>query len=335
MNGKYSRLAILTVLAVLFTVALTFATLELPLLVDGILHSQLDPYFYDWTIAQWWWSLLRTIGYISIVVVVALIIIGFKTGRGRLSSLGSIAFFLPTFGYFAASMFILSGVGLLRVLWEPFWQWYDLGLKLGDIAFLPYLIVLYPFRLLEIDVGMPLALLAIGLGLFIFCLGTITWFYGKSEGKEIIDFWIYKYSRHPQYLGFLIWSYGVMLFGTLSPDILPGEYLPEPSFPWLISAILLICVALTEEIKMTKTANENYLEYKRSTPFMLPLPKFLSKVITAPHRILLKKDSPTSGKEVLVTFAVYTAILILLSLIFQGLAPNWRYPLEKPGPVVR
>ena len=330
MSRSNSKLPILAVLAILFTVALTFATLELPLLVDGIIHNYLDKYFYDWTIAQWWWSLLRTIGYASIVVVIALIIVGFKTGREKLSSLGSIAFFLPTFGYFAASMFVLSGIGLLRVLWEPFFQWYDLSLKLGDIAFLPYLLILYPFRLVGVEVGMPLAYLAIGSGIFIFCLGTLTWFYGKSENREIIDFWIYKYSRHPQYLGFIIWSYGVMLFGTLSPDILPGGYLPEPSFPWLISALILISVALTEEIKMTKEANKSYLEYRDSTPFMLPLPKSISKMITTPQRILFKKDFPESGKQILCNLVIYLAILVMLSVIFQALGLNWRYPLEEP-----
>jgi len=314
----------------MFTAALTFATLELPLVIDKILHNYLDIYFYDWKLIVPFINSLRVIGYVCIVVVIALIIVGFKTGRGRLSSLGSVALFLPTFGYFAASMFVLAGLGILRVLWTPFLEWYEPSLKLGDIVFLPYLLVLYPFKLLGADVGMPLALLAMCLGLFIFCLGTLTWFYGKSENRGIIDFWIYKYSRHPQYLGFLIWSYGVMLFGTLSPDILPGGYLAEPSFPWLISAVILICVALTEEIKMTKKANETYLAYQRSTPFMLPLPKLLSKVITAPHRMIFKKDRPTSDKEVLFTFAVYIAILILLSLLFQGLGLNWRYPVEEP-----
>lgn len=333
MSGKDARLPILILLAIVFTVALTFATLELPLIIDGILHGYLDEYFYDWEHAMEWWGFLRVIGYACIVLVIGLIIVGFKTGRARLSSLGSIAFFLPTFGYFAASMWTLAGLGLLRVLWTPFMEWYEPILKLGDIVFLPYLLVMYPFRLLGVDVRMPLALLTIGIGLFIFCLGTVAWFYGKSEDREIVDFWIYRYSRHPQYLGFVIWSYGVMLFGTLSPDILPGGYLAEPSFPWLISTLILICVALAEEITMVKRADESYLAYRRNTPFMLPLPKFVSKAITAPHRLLLKKDFPESGKQVLYTFVIYCTILILLSLLFQGLGLSWR-DVQEPGPVV-
>ncbi|NIO37088.1 hypothetical protein GTO27_05230, partial [Candidatus Bathyarchaeota archaeon] len=51
---------------------------------------------------------------------------------------------------------------------------------------------------------------------------------GKFEKRKIYDFWIYKYSRHPQYLGFILWSYGVMLLTALAP-VPRGGYQPEPS----------------------------------------------------------------------------------------------------------
>jgi len=329
-STRYSKLLILTCLAILFTVALTFATLEIPLILDKILHNWFDVY-YDWKTLPQFWDTLEVIGYASIVVVIALTIMGFKAGKEGLSCLGSIAFFLPTFGYFAASMWILSGVGLLRTLWYPLldWEWFPTFVELGDIVYLPYLLVAYPLSVLGLDIGMPLAYGAMGVGLFIFCFGTLTWFYGKSEEREIIDFWIYKYSRHPQYLGFLIWSYGAMLIAILNPVTTPGPPPPnlEVGFSWLISVLILLCVALAEEIKMTKKANESYLAYRRSTPFMLPLPKFIEKVITAPHRMLLKKDRPTSGREVLVVLGVCSAILILLSLLFQARA---YFPMFSP-----
>jgi len=176
----------------------------------------------------------RPIGYACLVAVIALIIVGLKTGRRALSSLGSIAFFLPTFGYFALSMFFLTGVGILRVLWLPFWDLSTSLLKLGDIIYLPYMILVYPFALVQLDIRVLLAYLAIGSGLLIFLLGTITWFYGKSERREIIDFWIYKYSRHPQYIGFLIWSYGVMLLAALSPSPC-SIYAPSPQLHFFTS----------------------------------------------------------------------------------------------------
>jgi hypothetical protein len=52
------------------------------------------------------------------------------------------------------------------------------------------------------------------LGLIIFLLGVFTWLYGKFKGIRIIDFWIYRYSRHPQYFGFLLWSYGLTILAS-------------------------------------------------------------------------------------------------------------------------
>lgn len=262
----------------------------------------------------------RPIGYACLVVVVSLIAIGFITERRRFASLGSFIFFLPAFGYFAASMFFLAGIGILRAMWLPFWDSSPTLLKLGYVSYIPFWIVMYPLQLLNGTIswlaGNFLASLVVSAGLFIFCIGTLSWFYGKFEKKEIFDFWIYKYSRHPQYLGFILWSYGVMLLTTLAP-VPFGGYQPEPSFPWLISTLLVICVALTEEIKMVRQHGESYSTYRRNAPFMLPLPRFLSRIFTAPARMILKKEYPERGREIVYTFVIYCIILILLSTFIQ------------------
>jgi hypothetical protein len=142
------------------------------------------------------------------------------------------------------------------------------------------------------------------------------------EGRKIFDFWIYKYSRHPQYLGFIMWSYGVMLLTTLAPNPF-WAHQPEPSFPWLISSLLVICAALTEEITMIKQADHNYVEYRMKAPFMIPLPRFLLKILTAPTRAILKKDFPQRGREVLYTLIIYCATLVFLSTLIIAL--NWPF----------
>ena len=335
---KTLTLFILTVLAIMFTLGLSFATVELPRAISYVLSAYFPDIALDFKLIEEFMTYARPIGYACLVAVIALIVVGLKTGRRTLSSLGSIAFFLPTFGYFALSMFFLTGVGILRVLWLPFWDLSTSLLKFGDIIYLPYMILVYPFSLIQLDVRVPLAYLAIGSGLLIFLLGTIAWFYGKSERREIIDFWIYKYSRHPQYIGFLIWSYGVMLLAALSPSPF-GGYNPGPSLPWLISALIVICIALSEEIQMTKKYGEEYLKYQRGAPFMLPLPSFISSLVTAPNRVLFNSNLPKRGKQIIYTFAVYSAILILLSLPFlllewpPGLGwQGWPSILRPPHP---
>ena len=317
MTRRDSKLPILILLAVVFTLALAFVTLEIPYLINNVLRA----YFPD--ITEWaeperveeFLGIARPIGYACLAVVLSLIVVGFIKGKRGLSSIGSIAFFIPTFGYYAASMFFLAGAGVLRALWIPFLDSSIDLLKLGDIVYLPYRIIAYPFRLIGVDIGESIATLAIGLGILVFILGTITWFYGKLERRKIFDFWIYKYSRHPQYLGFLIWSYGVMLLASLAPVPFGGQN-PGASFPWLILALIIICVALSEEIKMVKLYGKSYSRYRESSPFMLPLPKFISSSITAPIRILFKSNLPKSGKEIACTFAVYLVILILSTLPF-------------------
>jgi len=305
-------------------VALTFATLELPGILNSVLRGYFPDIYWEPESIEALMNYARPIGYACLVVVIALILVGFMTDRIRLSSLGSFAFFLPAFGYFAASMFFLTGIGILRVMWLPFWDSSPTLLKLGDISYLPSWIIMYPLRLLGVEgiqlhnTGNSLASLVVGVGLLIFCVSTFTWLYGKFENRKVFDFWIYKYSRHPQYLGFILWSYGVMLLTTLAP-VPFGGYQPEPSLPWLISTLLVICVALAEEIKMVKQAEESYLAYRRSTPFMLPLPRFLSMIFTAPNRVLLKKDFPENGREVICTFVIYCTILMLLSILVQEL----------------
>ena len=317
MIRRDSKLLILIFLAVVFTLALTFATLEIPYVINNVLRA----HFPD--ISQWaeperveeFLRNVRPIGYACLGVVLSLIVVGFIKGKRGLSSMGSIAFFIPTFGYFAASMFFLAGAGVLRALWMPFLDSSIDFLKLGDIVYLPYMVIAYPFRLIGVDIGVSISNLAIGLGIFVFILGTITWFYGKFERRKIFDFWIYKYSRHPQYLGFLIWSYGVMLLASLTP-VPFGGINPGASFPWLITSLAVICVALREEIKMVKLYGKSYSRYRESSPFMLPLPKFISSAVTAPIRILFKSNLPKNGKEIISTFAIYIIIFILLSLPF-------------------
>lgn len=317
---------VLALLAFVFTLALTFATLELPRIVNSVLVS----YFADVptdvlrrgfeppSIGPFM-ALARLLGYASLAIVVVLVVVGFITQRRRLSFLGSFAFFIPTFGYFAASMFILAGVGILRVMWLPFWDSYPILMELGDVAYAPYWAVMYPSTVLlgaqqSNQIGNLLAYLIIMVGLLVFWFGTFAWFRGRINGRRILDFSIYKYSRHPQYLGFILWTYGVLLLATQAPNPFWVRQ-PEPSFPWLISTLLIICLALNEEVFMIRRFGKRYSRYRGEVPFMLPVPHFLSKILAAPNLSMLKRTLPENGKEVLYTFVTYFIVFALLSIL--------------------
>ncbi len=336
-RSRAGLLAGISLLAVVFTVALTFATLQLPRILGNWLANyfpDIHPIIEPERIAEFM-TIARPVGYVCLGIIAVLIVAGLVTGKRKLSMLGSFAFFLPTFGYFFASMFFLAGLGILRVPFIPFWEPSTNLMALGDISYLPYMALVYPFWLGGIDIREIMAWIAIGLGLLIFVLGTVTWFYGRVQRRKTVDFWIYRYTRHPQYLGFIVWSYGVMLFAAQQPVPMGGSN-PGASLPWLLTSLVVICIALAEENRMRKEDSERYLQYTASAPFMFRIPKSVSTAITFPMRLALKKNRPETGKELVATFAVYATLLILLSLPFvlldwpQGI--GWSsWPRYMPG----
>ena len=316
-RSRIGLLAVISLLAVVFTVALAFATLQLPVILGNWLSNyfpDIHPVIEPERIAEFM-VVARPIGYACLAVIAILIAAGFMTGKRKLSLFGSFAFFLPTFGYFFASMFFLAGLGILRIPFIPFWDPSINLMNLGDISYLPYMAVVYPSWLAGVDIRMAISWAAVGLGLFVFVLGTITWFYGRVQGRKTVDFWIYRYTRHPQYLGFIMWSYGVMLIAAQQPVPMGGTN-PGASLPWLLASLVIVCIALAEENRMRKEDSEGYLQYTASAPFMFRIPGFVATLITSPIRLLLKKNRPETGKELVVTFAVYATSLILLSLPF-------------------
>jgi len=48
---------------------------------------------------------------------------------------------------------------------------------------------------------------------------------------------------------------------------------------------------------MVEKLGERYLQYRRKTPFLMPLPRKVASLITAPVRIMFDKGLPESGKK--------------------------------------
>jgi len=314
-------------LAFLFTVVLMFLILEIP----KIIHEELLNIFPDIhpviepDEVNKFLNFVRPIGYVCLIIIFALIILGFIVKKTSISSTSSFILFLPTFGQFVLGMFFLAGLGILQVLWLPLDTPSVNLLNLGYIINIPYLIIAYLIFLLfplsghsEFPYYYAFTYGIIWLGLFVFILGIIAWFQGYHHKKDIVNFSVYKYSRHPQYLGFLIWSYGVHVLLLIIFRPVPMGYMGlEFSLPWLISALILIAIALNEEIDMKNRYNENYLNYQAKVPFMVPLPKKIKSILLFPMRKMFKKDLPENRKEILFIIMFYGGILILISLFFE------------------
>lgn len=115
--------------SVVFSVALMFAFIELPRLLDNLLQENVGFPGFDhglddeeaYKTELYIQALhLRLIGYVSLALVLAFIVLGFVTSKSSWAWAGALVLFLPVFGQFALSMFFLSGLGMLRIGWMPF-----------------------------------------------------------------------------------------------------------------------------------------------------------------------------------------------------------------------
>jgi methanethiol S-methyltransferase len=82
----------------------------------------------------------------------------------------------------------------------------------------------------------------------------------KAKGQQLVTTGIYKYIRHPQYLGFMLITFGmIVLWPVLTTVIL-----------WPLLFILYRRLAKAEEKRLEKTFGENYIRYKNSVPRFIP-----------------------------------------------------------------
>jgi protein-S-isoprenylcysteine O-methyltransferase Ste14 len=326
MNRRIRQNAFLIFLAAVFTIGLTFATVELPHLVDDFLQNSITTPGFDSQaneISQLKTELfishfhLRTIGYVCFALLVLAIVVGFATRKSGLAAVGAIGFMLPVFAQFAGVMFFLAGLGLLNVLWLPVLDIsFELS-RLGLIVRAPYDLLMWLFRQVGINGYWPIIYSFLGGGLLLFFLGTFAWLSARARQRDVADFWVYRVSRHPQYLGWILWSYGVYLL------LLRGMYPRrswgiDASLPWLLSTLAIIGVAMLEELNMRNRFGEAYEAYRESAPFLFPVPKFVGRLFALPTRLLFKKGEPERKREVAIVVSLYGIALIAASALFYG-----------------
>ena len=310
MNRYPVQTVSLVVLALVFTIGLSFASVELPYLVDeAVQNSVATPGFDSQAdeVSRLKTELfishyhLRTIGYLCLGSILVLIGLGFATRRSGFAALGALAFMLPVFAQFAGVMFFLAGLGLLNVVWLPVLD-VSFGLSgLGAVIRAPFDALRWVLGLFGLNGYWPIVYSFIGSGLLIFFLGTLAWLQARARKEGVAVSWVYRLSRHPQYLGWILWSYGVYLL------LLQNRY-PRRSWgisanlPWLISTVVIIGVAMMEELNMRRAHGENYEAYRRRAPFLIPAPAFVERLFATPFRMLFGKGRAERRREVAGSF---------------------------------
>jgi HEAT repeat protein len=82
--------------------------------------------------------------------------------------------------------------------------------------------------------------------------------------------------------------------------------------------MVIIGVAMMEELNMRNRHGEAYESYRRSAPFLIPLPKVVERALGAPFRIMFGKEQPTRRREVVAVVGFYCALLMAISAGFYG-----------------
>jgi len=310
--------------AIIFSVALMFAFIELPRWIDTLLHEHIGfpgfdqgasedaAYKSEIYIDAFY---LRWIGYGSLLLVGLFIVMGFVTRKSSWAWAGAFVIFLPVFGQFALSMFFLSGLGILRAGWLPMMEAGFPVLDLGMVIYIPYWIIVWIFGLFNWYAHDFICWLFMSVGAFLFVWGVFVWLQSRFGRKGVATQWIYKISRHPQYLGWIIWSYGFMLF-SVTENNMKKSWGVSTSFPWLITTMIIIAICMIEELSMKEKYGKEYDDYRDKTPFLFPIPKWLKAVLKAPMKLVTRENYLQSRKQVALVSLIYTLIFIAVSLFW-------------------
>ncbi|MEM2018447.1 MAG: isoprenylcysteine carboxylmethyltransferase family protein [Zestosphaera sp.] len=321
------ELLISVVFSALFSLTLVYASIEVIKVVNNWMLGFIPDCILlsDFPRCQELESGLRIFGYVGLVCVVIIIGAGFLLNKVKLSLLGSLTLYLPTIGHFAFTMFFLAGIGVLRLLWLPFID-SEVFIRLGLITYVPMwainTLVTWVAKLvvpeLSGDFFVPVCFAIMIVGLTVFFLGVMTWVNDRLQKRTLSVGGVYKFSRHPQYLGFIVWSYGFLSLASAVEEG-RGWSPPVPGLPWVVVTAIILGAALVEEVELRSKLGDEYICYLEHTPFMILMPKVLKNVVAYPARILIGKEMPTTRREVFTVVLAYLALIMFTSFLISYL----------------
>ena len=276
------------------------------------------------------------VGNILLISILSLAVYGIRRGKNNISIFSSILYFVPTLFNLIAGMTVLfAGLELLGVFIERV-----LGVEsvtriflmhiynVGRVFFVPYWVILNrvaPTATEQWDMTPIIRDLYggffVALGLSILFLGVATWINSKYDKRELIVSGIYRLSRHPQYLGYILWSYGMTILTTFRQH--PMRYPLTPTINWLVSCLILVGLAYREELDLRVKESLNYSEYYHKVSFLVPILTPIRRLLMMPFRLIWHNDYPDSSKKILITLILVFLVLSIPELFFKGLYYLW------------
>jgi len=322
--------------ALLATLFFTYVTLQIP----GFLSSINDGVLYD--VCRHFIGIgpdpIIIFGNAILILVLVTAIKGITRKRYFASVLSAVVYFAPTLFVFVAEMTTLfTGLEILVFLIayvsrgsELFSKYLLKIFKVGQVFLAPYWLAITAYaseggriwaNIEQVrDVYGSTFILV---GLLVLFLGVAAWLNTKYQGRGLVDSGIYRLTRHPQYLGYILWSYGMLILSTYNQA--PWRQPIEITLNWFVSSLILVGLALAEEINLRSDDGLNYVEYAERASFMLPLPRSVRRVVSKPFRIMWGGDHPENLRMV---FKTLVLVFILVSV--PELIPGGTYQLWNP-----
>jgi len=93
----------------------------------------------------------------------------------------------------------------------------------------------------------------------------------KKRGS-LVTSGLYGKVRHPQYLGFIVMTWGISAVLVIWPGFPVTIGLPYFLHRWIVISLTYVGLAFLEERYLLKKHPQEYKEYKEKVPFLFPVP---------------------------------------------------------------
>lgn len=194
-------------------------------------------------------------------------------------------------------------------------SWRILTLIIGETSYYNYLnswFEIYPwdtflvFNLILIEV----IIFLIGFGIFL--SGLITMVIAQRKGVNVIQNGLYKFIRHPQNLGIIIFSISFILYipGLGDLGIRIADFLS-----WILFSMILVVISDLEEHRMKQKFAQDYDDYIKKTGYFVP--KILKH-----RKKLIKNIKVRYTIRYVLMIVIFIFIVNITNLIAQYLYTN-------------
>ena len=120
-------------------------------------------------------------------------------------------------------------------------------------------------------------------GFYILLFGLIIYFYSLilklSNRKQLIRKGPYRFVRHPQYLAFIILTFGLTLTAFETSPVFNFDLngYTVILFTWIGEVLAYIVIAKIEEVALKAGYGDEFSKYANEVPFMVPFLKIKDK----------------------------------------------------------